>query len=120
MLVSRPCTTILRPGSMPGMSRRPSQTSSTRPVPSHSSASIVRVLPRGRSVTARSVPATSTISRCRLSAIGTGCRTPASSVGSSLICCRISAACSASRLASSRGPASGSADLAAAVADASW
>ncbi len=75
MLVSLPCTTILRPGWMPGMSRRPSQTRVTLPVPSQSSASMVRLVPRGRSVTARSVPATSTyLARARLSAIGTGAR----------------------------------------------
>ena len=52
----RPATAIERPGEMPVIRRRPSQTSRITPEPSYSSASSAGTPPRGRSVTVRSVP----------------------------------------------------------------
>ncbi len=58
---------ILRPGSMPAMLRRPSQTTSSGAEPSNSSASSAGTPARGRRVTVRSVPVTVTTSRSRQS-----------------------------------------------------
>ena len=65
----RPSTRIARPGPMPAIRRRPSQTSVSAPEPSYSSASSAGTPPRGRSVTVRRSPWSWTSSRSGASAI---------------------------------------------------
>src|SRR6478735_465691 len=65
--VTRPVASILMPGTMPAMRRRPSHTRWRDAVPSHSSASRAGVSSRGRSVTERISPRTVARLRSRAS-----------------------------------------------------
>ena len=63
--VIRPSALITRPGSIPGIRRRPIHTTSTEPDPSHSSACRDGDPPRGWIVTVRNMPTTQTCARSR-------------------------------------------------------
>ncbi len=97
----------MRPGSIPAILRRPSQTRSTTSVPSYSSASSAGAPPRGRRVTVRSVPATQCRRRAAQSEIGVAPSWPVvfcSSSASSSALLPPSAAGSAAGPARSRAP----------------
>ena len=83
---TRPVIRSRRPGSMPGIWRRPSQTTVRMPLPSYSSPTRAGTLARGRRVTVRSVPQTTAERRSGSSLTGqppslplTSCRSSASS-----------------------------------------